>query len=108
MCPTQVAQMYPSGQIGEGIHFETNNYPPKIEKKIWEKKEEKDIYIYKITWVTIYTLSIFGRPSVLYQIKFIYIALRTSANISKCCTETLKPQTASKAGVEARWLGKTP
>ena len=24
------------------------------------------IYIYKVTWVTIYTLSIFGRPSVLY------------------------------------------
>jgi transposase InsO family protein len=43
------------------------------------------------------------------QIKYIYIALLTSADISKCCTEThLKPQTASNACVEARWIRKTP
>ena len=35
------------------------------------------------------------------QIKFIYIALRTSADISKCCTET-QPKTPNNAGVEAR------
>ena len=29
-----------------------------------------------------------------------------SADISKCCTET-QPKTASNAGVEASWLGKT-
>ena len=35
--------------------------------------------------------------------------LLTSADVTKCCTETsLKPQTASNAGVEAQWLGKTP
>ena len=48
-CPTQVAQMYPSGQ-NEVVHFDWNNYiqntthPPKM-----EKKHEKNIYIYKIT-----------------------------------------------------------
>ena len=36
-----------------------------------------------------------------HQIKFIYKALLTSADISKCCTD-LKPQTASNAGVEAQ------
>jgi hypothetical protein len=45
----------------------------------------------------------------LKSIKCFYKGLLTSADVTKFCTETQpKIPIASNAGVEARWLGKTP